>query len=110
MHYSYLFINIYHCFEGNDHDGYPEDDPGASEEKLSNPNDETSKEKMPFVSDPGTSKEQSSYPKNERSKETMLVVPKRKKKSNLEKSLDVVFDKFVQSAADDFERLVCGLP
>jgi hypothetical protein len=36
----------------------------------------------------------------------MLVLPKRKTKSNVEKSLDVVFDKFKQSSATEFERLV----
>jgi hypothetical protein len=49
-------------------------------------------------------KEKLCTPKNEAKKEKVPDVPKRKKKSNIEKSLELVFDQFKQSAAVDFER------
>ena len=77
-----LSININpYSFKGSDHDSSQEGDPGASAEQLNNAGNEACKKKM-------------------------LVLPKRKTKSNVEKSLDVVFDKFKQSSATEFERLV----
>ena len=66
--------------------------------KLNGHHDDSTKD------DAAAIKEKSCTPKNEAKKEKVPDVPKRKKNNNIEKSLELVFDQFKQSAAVDFER------
>ncbi|XP_028414803.1 protein SREK1IP1-like [Dendronephthya gigantea] len=80
-------------------DDYPKKNCGLDQSKDKSESDESKDE-----SKSDQSKDESKSDQFNQSEEKTSVIPKRKKKSNVEKSLEFVFKNFKESAADDFDR------